>query len=72
MGFFAVEKPAGGNRQAERRGEPGAWVQAQQAPKTTGLKNAENGVTINLSHVLANDCNKPSVAHNGCHIWRTQ
>ena len=30
---------------------------AQQVPWTTGLKIAENGCTIILSHVLANDYN---------------
>jgi hypothetical protein len=35
-------------------------------------KIAENGRTIILSHVLANDYNKPSVTQNGCRIWRTQ
>ena len=41
-GFCVVEKAAGGTDKAERRQEPGAWVQAQQVPWTTGLKIAEN------------------------------
>ena len=36
------------------------------------LKIAENARTIIVSHVLANDYNKPSVTQNGCHIWRTK
>ena len=63
-----VQKPAGGTDKAESRREPGAWVHAQQVPWTTGLKIAENGCTIVLSHVLASD----SVTQNGCHIWRNQ
>src|SRR4051812_45609558 len=40
--FSGFEKPAGGTDKAERRREPGAWVQAQQVPWTIGLKIAEN------------------------------
>jgi hypothetical protein len=40
-GFCVGEKPAGGTDKAERRREPGAWVQAQQVPWTTGLKKGE-------------------------------
>jgi hypothetical protein len=54
---------------AERRREPGAWVQAQQVPWTTGLKKAENSRTIDPSHVLANDHKKRLSTEDRLPVW---
>ena len=49
-----VQKAAGGTDKAERRQEPGAWVQAQQVPWTTGpKKTGDLSVTMKLIGEIA-------------------